>query len=176
MGKVLQNIDEKTFQKTKEFLLNSFFSHICKDKLLNNKELNNIHKFCVATKSFDLVSIAMSYLALNNYRQGARYYQTLSLLNDAKYLANSANDLIAQKINLFCLGLVEYYEKNIEISLNLIKASLFIKIIGEHDFDNAILKYKQKIENENQQKMISSTPPSFIPNEIKAVFLELKLS
>ena len=96
MGKILQNIDEKTFNKTKEFLLDSFFSHICCEKLLNSKELNNAHKLCVATKSFDLVSIAMSYLALNNYRQGARYYQTLSLLNDAKYLANSANDLIAQ--------------------------------------------------------------------------------
>ena len=167
MGKILQNIDEKTFNKTKEFLLDSFFSHICSEKLLNNKDLNSAHKLCVAMKSFDMVSVAMSYLAINNYRQGARYYQTLNLLNDAKYLANSSNDLMAQKINLFCMGLVEYYEKNIEVALNLIKTSLFIKIISEHNFDKAILKFKQKIENENQQKIISSTPPSFIPNEIK---------
>ena len=167
MGKILQNIDEKAFNKTKEFLLDSFFSHICCEKLLNNKDLNNAHKLCVAMKSFDMVSVAMSYLAINNYRQGARYYQTLNLLNDAKYLANSSNDLMAQKINLFCMGLVEYYEKNIEVALNLIKTSLFIKIISEYNFDKAILKFKQRIENENQQKIISSTPPSFIPNEIK---------
>ena len=92
MSKILHDIEDKQILKMKEFLLDSFFSHICNDKLLNNKELSNIHKTAIATKSFDLVSIAMSYLALNNYRQGARYYQTLSLLNDAKYLANSAND------------------------------------------------------------------------------------
>ena len=167
MGKISQNIDEKAFNQTKEFLLDSFFDHICSDKLLNNKDLNNAHKLCVAMKAFDMVSIAMSYLAINNYRQGARYYQTLNLLNDAKYLANSSNDLMAQKINLFCMSLVEYYEKNIEVALNLIKTSLFIKVVSKYNFDKSILQYKQKIENENQQKIISSTPPSFIPNEIK---------
>ena len=167
MSKFLQDIEDKNASKLKEFLLSSFFSHVCSDKLFNNKELNNIHKFFIASKSFDMVSIAMSYMAVNNYKQGARYYQTLSLLNDAKYLANSSNDLVAQKINLFCSGLIEYYEKNIEVSLNLIKASLYIKTLSKHNFDEAILKYKQKIENENQQKIISSTPPSFIPNEIK---------
>ena len=166
MSRFLQNIEEKDISKMKEFLLDSFFSHVCVDKLMNNKELSNIHKSSIALKSFDLVSIVMSYLALNNYRQGARYYQTLNLLNDAKYLANSSSDLVAQKINLFCSGLIEYYEKNIEVALNLIKASLYIKILSKHNFDEAILKYKQKIEFENREKAISSTP-SFIPNEIK---------
>lgn len=167
MSKFLQNIEDKDISKMKEFLLDSFFGRVCEDKLFNNKELNNIHKNSIVTKNFDLVSIAMSYIALNNYRQGARYYQTLNLLNDAKYLANSSCDLIAQKINIFCCGLIEYYEKNIDVALNLIKASLYIKTASNHKFDDAILKYKQKIEAENQQKIISSTPPSFIPNEIK---------
>lgn len=167
MSKILHDIEDNQILKMKEFLLSSFFTHICNDKLLNNKELNTIHKTSIAIKSFDMVSIAMSYLAINNYRQGARYYQTLNLLNDAKYLANSANNLIAQKINLFCSGLIEYYEKNIEISINLIKASLYIKTTSSCNFDEAILKYKQKIESEYQQRIISSTPPSFIPNEIK---------
>lgn len=167
MGKFLQNTEDKNISKMKEFLLDSFFSHVCEDKLFNNKELNNVYKHLIATKSFDMVSIAMSYLALNNYRQGARYYQTVNLLNDAKYLANSSDNLIAQKINLFSSGLIECYEKNIDVALNLIKASLYIKTPSQYDFDNAILKYKQKIENENQEKIISSTPPSFIPNEIK---------
>lgn len=167
MSKFLQNIEDKNISKMKEFLLGSFFSHVLEDKLFNNKELNNIYKHLIATKSFDMVSIAMSYTAINNYRQGAKYFQTLSLLNDAKYLANSSSNLLAQKINLFCSSIIEYYEKNIEIALNLIRASLYIKTVCEHDFDQGILKYKQKIENEFQEKTIYSTPPSFIPNEIK---------
>ena len=154
MSKFLQNTEDKNISKMKEFLLSSFFERVCTDKLFNNKELNNIYKHLIATKLFDLVSIAMSYIALNNYRQGAKYYQTLNLLNDAKYLANSSSDLLAQKINLFCSCLIEYYEKNIEVALNLIKASLFIKIPSEHDFDSAILKYKQKIEIENLEGTI----------------------
>ena len=98
MSKILQSIEDKNFLKMKEFLLNSFFEYVCSDKLMNNKELSNIHKTSIALKSFDMVSIAMSYLAINNYRQGARYYQTVNLLNDAKILASSSGDLVAQKI------------------------------------------------------------------------------
>lgn len=153
--------------KIKEFLINSFFSHICEDKLLNSQILETVHKNAIALKQFDLVSIAISYLAVNNYRQGARYYLTLNLLNDAKYLANSSSSLIAQKINLFCSSLIEYYEKNIETAINYIKASLYIKTYDIKGIDDAILKYKQKIELENRQRIINPAPPSFIPNEIK---------
>ena len=161
------NVKEADYERMKDYLLESFFSHICEDKLLNQQELNKIHKCSIAIKAFDLVSIAMSYLAINNYKQGARYYQTLSLLNDAKYLANSSENLLAQKINIFSSGLIEYYEKNIDIALNLIKASLYIKIKDDKKYDETILKYKQKIESEHRQKTITSAPPSFIPNEIK---------
>ena len=113
MSKFLQNIEDSNISKMKEFLFDSFFERVCEDRLFNNKELSNIHKSFIATKNFDLVSIAMSYLALNNYRQGARYYQTLNLLNDAKYLANSSGNLIAQKINVFCSGLVSSPESGI---------------------------------------------------------------
>ncbi len=167
MTKVAQNIKNTTYEQIREYLINSFFSHICEDKTLKQQDINLVHKQSIALKAFDLVSIAMSYLAINNYRQGARYYQTLNLLNDAKYLANSSQSLLAQKINLFCSSLVEYYEKNIDVALNLIKASLFIKIATNKNFDEAILKYKQRIDTQYQQKIISSTPPSFIPNEIK---------
>ncbi len=167
MTKILQNLLKNDYQEMKDILINSFFNCICKDKFLKQQELSSIHKKAIATKDFDLVSIAMSYLAINNYRQGARYYQTLSLLNDAKYLANSSNSLLAQKINVFISALIEYYEKNYNTALNLIKASLYIKLSDGNKLDEAILKYKQKIEDENRQKTISSTPPSFIPNEIK---------
>ncbi len=167
MTKILQNLLKNDYQEMKDILINSFFNCICKDKFLKQQELSSIHKKAIATKDFDLVSIAMSYLAINNYRQGARYYQTLSLLNDAKYLANSSNSLLAQKINVFISALIEYYEKNYNTALNLIKASLYIKLSDGNKLDEAILKYKQKIEDENRQRTISSTPPSFIPNEIK---------
>ena len=39
MSKFLQNIEDKDISKMKEFLLDSFFSHVCSDKLMNNKEL-----------------------------------------------------------------------------------------------------------------------------------------
>ena len=164
MNKAIEKTEEKEIE---EFLIGSFFSNICEDKLLNSQALESAHKNSIAIKRFDLVSIAISYLAVNNYRQGARYYLTLNLLNDAKYLANSSTSLVAQKINLFCSSLIEYYEKNIEVALNYIKASLYIKTLDIKGMDEAILKYKQKIELENQQKTISPAPPSFIPNEIK---------
>lgn len=167
MVKSLKNIDKCAYQEMREFLVESFFDNICKNISLDGDNLTFLHKNSIANKYFDLVSIVMSYLAINNYKKGARYYQTISLLNDAKYLANSSSSSLAQKINLFCSALIEYYEKNIEISLNLINASLFIKVDEEKNFDEAILEFRQKIQSENNEKSISSLPPSFIPNEIK---------
>lgn len=164
MAKTTVETNRKEIQ---ELLVGTLFYDICADKLLNTQIIETAHKNAIALKQFDLVSIAMSYTAVNNYRQGARYYLTLNLLNDAKYLANSSSSLLAQKINLFCSSLIEYYEKNIEVALNYIKASLYIKTLDIKGIDEAILKYKQKIELENQQRTISPTPPSFIPNEIK---------
>ena len=138
MSKAIVENNEKEIE---EFLINSFFNYICEDKLLNSQTLEASHKNSIAQKRFDLVSIAISYLAVNNYRQGARYYITLNLLNDAKYLANSSSSLTAQKINLFCSGLIEYYEKNIDTALNYLKASLYIKTLDIKGMDEAILKY-----------------------------------
>ncbi|MBR1617668.1 HD domain-containing protein, partial [bacterium] len=160
-------IEKTDCDEIREFLISTFFSHIATDKLINAVELNEVHKNAIAQKKFDLVSIAMSYLAVNNYKQGARYYLTLNLLNDAKYLATSSSSALAQKINLFCSSLIEYYEKNIENALNLIKASFYLKTQEAMGIDEAIIRYKQKIELENEKKSINSAPPSFIPNEIK---------
>ena len=168
MIKFAQDINKMNIDEIKESIVDSFFTHIIENKSFKQQELNDIHKLLIAHKVFDYVSIIMSYIAINNYRQGARYYQTLSLLNDAKYLANSSDSLLAQKINTFCIGLIEYFEKNIDIASNLIKASLYIKL-GEDNkrFDEEILKYKQKIENQNVKKAIAATPPSFVSSEIK---------
>lgn len=166
MAKTLKKL-KTDYKKMKDFLSESFLNQVCTDKLIKQQELNEIYKLAVAQKYFDIVSISMSFIALNNYRQGARYFPTLDLLNSAKYLANSSESLLAQKLNLFCLSIIEYYEKNIDVALNLLKASLYIKVDDEKKYEEAILKYKQKIELENTQKAISAIPPSFIPNEIK---------
>ncbi len=158
-----KNID---YDKMKQELEGFFFKNIIENKPIKNKNIDDIYKMSVASKSFDLVSLSMSYLAINNYKQGATYYQTLNLLNDAKYLANSSNNLLAQKINLFCSSLIEYFEKNIDVALNLMKASLYLKV-KEENYDEAIIDYRSKIENEKEGKSISSVPPSFIPSEIK---------
>ncbi len=167
MVKIAKDINKITYQQILSFVEDSFLNNILRDIPFRNQKLQELQKLSVANKFFDLVSIIMSYLAINNYRQGARYYQTLNLLNDAKYLANSSSSPLAQKINLFCSGLVEYFEKNIEIALNLINAGLYIKIKEESKLDEAIFIFKQKIENENSKKAINSLPPSFIPSEIK---------
>lgn len=165
---LLKKKPETNYNKMKENLIDFFFNNICEDKPIKNKNLNNIHKMSIALKAFDLVSLSMSYLAVNNYKQGMTYWQSLNLLNDAKYLANSSNSLLAQKVNLFCSSLIEYFEKNIDVALNLMRASLYLKV-PETDFDDYILKYRKKIENETQNhlKEISSHPPSFISSEIK---------
>lgn len=161
----LKNTDISNYQKIKEYLIDSFFNRICKNLPFKNDELIYLHKNAIANKFFDIVSIVMSYLALNNYLAGARYYQTVNLLNDAKYIANSSSSALAQKINLFCAGLVEYHEKNIEISLDLIKGSLLIKTNENKDLNTAILAFKEKTEKENPT--LNSKKISFIPNEMK---------
>ncbi len=167
MFKTVKKVNEKSYGELKEFVIHSFFENICNEIPFKNKELSNLQKSAVANKYFDIVSILLSYIATDNYKKGARYYQTLNLLNDAKYLANSSSSTLASKINLFCCALIEYYEKNIEIAINLINASLFIKVKDEQNLDEAIFSFKQKIESENAQRAIDSLPPSFIPNEIK---------
>ncbi len=152
------------YREIEEFNKNSFFNFIAKDKILNHKKLNEFHKKAIASKNFSQVSILMSYLALNNYRQKASYYNTLSLLNDSRYLANSSNNLLAQKINFFCSAIIEFLEKNIETAIDLFKASYLIKV-QDKQYDNEILSYKQKVELLQPKKYGKNSP--FIHSQIE---------
>ena len=154
-------------EEIKDYVLNSFFNNLTKDRTLNTNKLNSFQKIAISQKCFDLASCLMSFFAINSYKQGFGYYNTLSLLNDAKCLAESSKSLLAQKINLLCSSLLEYYEKNIQISLNFIREALYIKTPKIQGIDEEIMQYKYKIELECHKKNIPSTPPSFIPNEIK---------
>jgi len=167
MIKSLQNVNTLNSDEMTEFLVSSFFEYIFEDKPINSKLLTSIHKHAIAIKEFGVVSVAMSVISVVNYRKGARYYQTINLLNDSKYLANSSNCLLAQKLNLFASGLIEYYEQNICASINFIKSSLCIKIPTRNQIDNLINQFKNKIEIENPQKLKQVTSPSFISDDIK---------
>ena len=46
--------------------------------------------------------------------------------------------------------------KNIDVAINLIKASLYIKTATTRNFDEAILTYKQRIESENKEKTMNT--------------------
>lgn len=167
MIKSIQNIHTSTNREMKVFLVDSFFDYVFKDIPILKQYLNSIHKTAITKKAFDIVSIAMSYIAVLNYKEGARYYQTINLLNDAKYLANSSNSLLAQKMNIFASGLIEYYEKNINASLNLIKASLYIKTTEDINIDDYISKFKVKLEKEAKTNVTNANYPSFISNDTK---------
>ena len=58
---------------------------------------------------------------------------------------------------------IEFFEQNYSQSLELIEAALHIKLEDTLDFDEKIQNSKTKIEKHNKQKVISSAPPSFIP-------------
>ena len=163
----LKNIDTDIYQELKSSLLDIFYDYILKNVPFKQQKLNELHKKAIAIKSFDLVSIAISYLAINKYKKGTSYYQTFQLLNDSKYLAVSSNSLLAQKINTFCSSLIEYYEKNYESALNLLRACLFIKTPDEKYLNEAIMQFQKKLESENRAYFASNIPPSLIPNEIK---------
>ena len=139
----LKNIDINIYQELKSCLLSIFYDYILKNVPFKQQKLNELHKKAIAIKSFDLVSIAISYLAINKYKKGTSYYQTFQLLNDSKYLAVSSNSLLAQKINTFCSSLIEYYEKNYDSALNLLRACLFIKTPEEKALNEAIINFEK---------------------------------
>lgn len=160
--------------KFHNFLLNDCLVDICNGKFLDVVKLDEIHKKSVEQKDYAYVSIAMSYMALNNYRQKETYYKTLNLLGSAKYLANSSDSAAAQKINILCSAVVEYLEKNIEFSYSLFESALGIKSNDENlDFINEqIIKCKEKMKLE-KTSITPSSASKLIDEEALLAFLEV---
>lgn len=163
MLKLIGNFHKQTYGEVKNFLYSSFCENLYSKKNIKIQEISKIQKEMIVQKHFDLVSIAMSFAAILNYKNGARYYQTLSYLNDAKYLANSSNSPLAQKLNIFSSGLIEYYEQNFEVAINLFNSSLYIKAQNDERLNAIIVEFKNKVNSENKL----SSFPSFLQNEIK---------
>ena len=162
----LNNFIEKTQNKEeiKDSLLNIIFNFPEKIKKSYLKEIDEVRKFAIAIKDFELVSIAMSIYAYLKYRcEEKNSYRAYMMLNDAKYLAVSSNMYLAQKVNLFIFALMEFEEENFDDAIDFIKNAQLIKI-GEFEFDNKLNTVKSAIEKAKQKRIIHLAPPSFIPD------------
>lgn len=164
MSKLATDVQDTQITEIRDFLLKTFDSILDDTKILKTSKIEQCHKKAISLKAFDLVSISMSLIGYIGYRWNQeRYYKTLNILNDAHYLANSSNSLLALKINMYLMAQIEFFEQNYSQSLELIEAALHIKLEDTLDFDEKIQNSKTKIEKHNKQRVISSAPPSFIP-------------
>ncbi len=155
------------------YLLNECLTDICDEKLLDVQKLSEVHKDLVNQKNFSYASIAMSYMALNNYKRKETYYKTLNLLGSAKYLANSTNSALAQKINMFCSAIVEYSEKNTDFAQSLLESALGLKSEAESpDLNEKISKYKEKMKFK-KSAINPSSASKLIDEEALLAFLEV---
>lgn len=148
----------------KDILFDILLNFPEKTKKVNLKEIEEIRKYAIAIKDFEIVSIAMSifaYLKFKNIDKNS--YSAYVTLNDAKYLAVSSNLYLAQKINLFIFALMEYEEENYDDAIDFIKNAQLIKI-GEFELDNKLNITKTQIEKAKQKRIIKLAPPSFIPD------------
>lgn len=83
--------------------------------------LNNLsiaHKIFLANKKIDFVSICLSLTALIKYlNKEEGYYNSMMLLEDAKFLAENSEDTIDSVINRFAFAQIYYVEKKYNDSL-----------------------------------------------------------
>ena len=149
MSKLATDVQVTQTTEIRDFLLKTFDSILDDTKILKTSKIEQCHKKAISLKAFDLVSISMSLIGYIGYRWNQeRYYKTLNILNDAHYLANSSNSLLALKINMYLMAQIEFFEQNYSQSLELIEAALHIKledtlhsrVIGQSDAVTAISK------------------------------------
>ena len=164
MTKSANVVENAQVQEISACLLKFFDTILDDTKAPKISKIEECHKKAISLKAFDLVSISMSLIGYIGYRwHQERYYKTLNILNDAHYLANSSNSLLALKINLYLMGQIEFLEQNYPQSLELMEAALQIKLAQMTSFDEKILSAKTRVEKTNKQKVITSAPPTFIP-------------
>lgn len=151
-------------EEVKENLMQMLFILPEKAKSINLSELDEIRKYSIAIKDFELVSISMSIYTYVQFKTvNKNSYLAYVALNDAKYLAVTSNLYLAQKVNLFIFALMEYEEGNFDDAIDFIKNSQLIKI-GEDEFDSKLIETRTLIEKAKQKRIIHLAPPSFIPD------------
>lgn len=147
-----------------DILLNIIFGFPEKIKKAYLKEADEIRKYAIAIKDFEIVSIAMSIYAYLKFRlEDKNSYRAYTVLNDAKYLAVSSNMYLAQKVNLFIFALIEFEEGNFDDAIDFINNAQLINT-NEFEFNNKINAVKSVIEKAKQKRIIHLAPPSFVPD------------
>ena len=78
------------------------------------KELSDAHKIFLANKKLDYVSMCLSLTGLIKYlNKSENYYNSLLLLEDAKYLAENTEGTVDSSFNRFAFGVIYLYENKI---------------------------------------------------------------
>lgn len=78
------------------------------------KELSSAHKIFLANKKLDYVSMCLSLTGLVKYlNKSENYYNSLLLLEDAKYLAENTEGILDNSLNRFAFGVIYLYENKI---------------------------------------------------------------
>lgn len=150
--------------KIKDILLSILMDFPEKTKKSDIKQIDEIRKFGIAKKDFEIVSIAMSLYAYLDFKLDTKNsYKSYKILNDAKYLAVSSNLYLAQKVNYFAFALMEFEEENFDDAIDFIKNAQMIKI-GEFGFDSKLDAARNAINQAKQKRIIHLAPPSFIPD------------
>lgn len=166
MFKTAEEITNKEYKDLKKSLIEVFELIANPKKQTAIENIQKMHKQAASIKAFDLVSIALSYLGLLNFKnEPGKYYSSLASLNDAKYLAISSNSPLATKINTWAFAQIELLEKNPDSALDLIQSALIINTNEEYDFNSRMLEVKTKAERLTQQVAISQTSPKFTPEK-----------
>ena len=77
------------------------------------KRAKNVHEALLSTKFYDLISAVLSLIGLLKYKSdAAAYKESLSILEDGRFLAENSGSKYARKLNYFCRGVVCMMDKN----------------------------------------------------------------
>ncbi len=112
-------------------------------------EAKNLHEFLLNTKYYGLISQNLSLMGVLEYKLNRGSYKTaLNMLEDAKFLAENARDLTAQKINFYCRASLFAGEKNYSEALANLRRAMTISI-EDGFWDGKIKALIENVQNEN---------------------------
>lgn len=75
--------------------------------------LKDAHSIFSAAKNLKYISICLSFIALIKYKTDSEHFANiLAGLEDSRFLAQSSNSKTAIGVNYFCIGSINFFEKN----------------------------------------------------------------
>lgn len=142
-----------------EKLRNLFERLDCEKIQFLYQEAKSLHEFLLNTKCYGLISQNLSLMGVLEYKLNFGSYKTsLNMLEDAKFLAENARDMSAQKINLYCRAYVFAGEKNYSEALTNLNRAMTLSV-ADGFLDGKIKALIEKIQNENNDGNNTSYEP-----------------